>query len=91
MRPESPELVDRGTEIVAAIQARAERTGEPPTAREWKRPPPTVNSRPTTRRVIRVFGSGSGGHRGCGVHSAPPGEAAPQGTAVGVDYRQPAE
>jgi hypothetical protein len=41
-------------QIVAAIQAWAERTGQPPTANEWRQQRP---SRPTTRRVIRVFGS----------------------------------
>jgi Homing endonuclease associated repeat len=82
-----------GDRIVAAIQAWAQRTGEPPTAREWKRPPsspvnagegvPTGNSRPTTRRVIRVFGSWSEAIEAAGSLRAPRG-----GSAAGDSRRR---
>jgi HNH endonuclease len=48
-----------GDRIVAAIQAWADRTGQPPTANGWREP--TGSSRPTTRRAIRVFGSWNAG------------------------------
>jgi len=47
-----------GDQIVAAIRAWEEETGKPPTARDWRE---QRSSRPTTRRVIRVFGSWNAG------------------------------
>jgi hypothetical protein len=46
--------VDRDR-IVAAIQAWAERTGYAPSAEDWRRA--RSSAHPTTKRVIRVFGS----------------------------------
>jgi hypothetical protein len=45
-----------GDRIVAAIQGWAERTGRPPGAEDWRQP---SKDRPSTNRVIHIFGSWS--------------------------------
>jgi hypothetical protein len=94
LRPESPGWWT-GDRIVAAIQAWAQRTGQPPTSEEWRQPlSAPVNtadglarrsSRPTTARVIRVFGSWSESIEAAGFHAAPPGQATQEATAVSAD------
>jgi hypothetical protein len=81
LRPESPGWWT-GDRIVAAIRAWAERTGQPPKATEWRQPPsypmntrdgPPPSSRPSTRRVIRVFGSWSEAIEAAGFTPRGPG------------------
>jgi hypothetical protein len=70
-------------QIVAAIQAWAERTGEPPTSNGWRKSTssptettdrtPAPNDHPTTGRVTRVFGSWSEAIEAAGFTPRPQG------------------
>src|SRR5512132_436054 len=73
-----------GDQIVAAIQAWAERTGEPPTSNGWRKSrssaqttgeTPAPGDHPSTRRVVRGVRLLVGGDRGCRVH--PPAQGQP--------------
>src|SRR5690349_15569639 len=64
-----------GDQIVAAIQAWAERTGHPPGADEWRAVDSSVH--PSTQRVIRVFGSWNEAVAAAGFVPTRVGEARP--------------